>query len=47
MKSNKRIKFTTTIDEQLLKEIKIKAVKENKNVNAIIEELIIKYLKNN
>lgn len=47
MKSNKRIKFTTTIDEQLLKEIKIKAVKEDKNVNAIIEELIIKYLKNN
>lgn len=46
MKSNKRIKFTTTIDEQLLKEIKIKAVKEDKNVNAIIEELIIKYLKN-
>lgn len=47
MKSNKKVKFTTTIDEQLLKEIKIKAVKEDKNVNAIIEELIIKYLKNN
>lgn len=44
MKSNKKVKFTTTIDEQLLKEIKIKAVKEDKNVNDIIEELIVKYL---
>lgn len=45
MKKKKKVKFTTTIDEQLLKEIKIKAVKEDKNVNDIIEELIRKYLK--
>ena len=45
MEKKKKIKFTTTIDEELLKKIKIKAIKEGKNVNEIIEELLREYLK--
>ena len=45
MEKKKKIKFTTTIDEELLKKIKVKAIKEGKNVNEIIEELLRKYLK--
>lgn len=41
----KKIKFTTTISEKLLKEIKIQAIKENKSVSEILEILIIQYLK--
>lgn len=37
-------KFTTTIDEKLLKNLKKKAIEEGKNVNTILEELIKKYL---
>ncbi len=45
MEKNKKVKFTTTIDEELLKKIKIKSIKEGKNVNEIIEELFEEYLK--
>lgn len=44
MEKKKRVKFTTNIDEELLKRIKIKAIKEGRNVNEIIEELLEKYL---
>lgn len=41
----KKIKFTTTISEDLLKSIKIQAIKENKSVSEILESLILDYLK--
>lgn len=41
-----KIKFTTTIDESILEEIKILAVKEKRSVSAILEELIREYIKN-
>jgi len=37
-------KFTTTIDESLLKAIKIQAIKEGRSVSDIIEDLLRKYL---
>lgn len=40
-------KFTTTIDSELLKQIKIKAINENRSVSDLLEELIKKYLKEN
>lgn len=40
-----KVQFTTNLDKELLKKIKIKALEENKNVNEILEELIKKYLK--
>lgn len=46
MEKKERVKFTTNIDEELLKKIKIKAIKEGRNVNEIIEELLEKYLSN-
>lgn len=42
----KKIKFTTTIDESILEEIKILSVKEKRSVSAILEELIREYIKN-
>ena len=41
----KKVKFTTTIDETLLEEIKIIAVKEKCSVSSILENLIKEYLK--
>ena len=37
-------KFTTTIDEDLLKAIKIQAIKEGRSVSDIIEDLLRQYL---
>ena len=39
--------FNLRLEEELIKAIKIKAIKENKNVNEIIEMLIEIYLKDN
>ena len=40
-----RIGFKTTIEENLISDLKIKAIKEKVNVNDILEMLIQKYLK--
>jgi len=40
-----RIRLSTTINEKLLKELKILAVKENKRLNEVLEEAIETYLK--
>ena len=45
MKKKKKVKFTTNIDEELLKKTKVRAVEEGKNVNEIIEKLLQEYLK--
>ena len=45
MEKKKKVKFTTNIDEELLKKIKVRAIKEGKNVNEIIEDLFEEYLK--
>lgn len=45
MKKKKKVKFTTNIDEELLKKIKVKAIEEGQNVNEIIEKLLREYLK--
>lgn len=39
-----KAKFTTNINEKLLKNIKMKAIEEGRNVNEIIEEQLEKYL---
>lgn len=45
-KENKdREKFTTTIDRTILRNTRLKAVMEHRNINDIIEELIVAYLK--
>lgn len=40
-----RKKMTTTLDEKILQALKIQAVKENTNMNRIIEKLVSEYLK--
>lgn len=37
-------KYTTNIDEELLKEAKIKAIQENINLNDLLERLLKEYL---
>ena len=37
-------KFTTTIDSEVLEEIKIQAIREKRSVSDILEEVIKKYL---
>lgn len=37
-------KFTTTIDKQLVTQLKIQAIKEHRSAGKIIEELIRQYL---
>lgn len=41
----KKVRFTTTINEELLKKIKVRAIEERKGVNEIMEELFEEYLK--
>lgn len=38
-------KFTTTIDDELIKQAKIKAIEENISVAELIEKLLKEYLK--
>lgn len=45
MKKKKKVRFTTNIDEELLRKIKVRAIEEGKNVNEIMEELFEEYLK--
>lgn len=40
----KKVKFTTTIDQELLEKIKIQAIKEHCSVSEILERLITRYL---
>lgn len=42
---NIRKKFTTTIDEEVIRELKMQAVREQTDANKIIERLIQEYLK--
>lgn len=37
-------RLATNIDEELLQEFKIQAVKEKKKINELLEEIIISYL---
>ena len=39
-----RVKFTTTLDSEILKELKIQAVKEGTDVSKILEKLMVEYL---
>lgn len=38
-------KFTTTIDSELLKKVKIQAINEGRSVSDLLEQLISEYLK--
>ena len=40
-----RKKFTTTLDEEIIKKIKVQAIKENTDVSKLLERLIENYLK--
>lgn len=42
-----RVKFTTTLDEEIVQELKIRAIKEKTDVSKIIEKLVQKYLEEN
>lgn len=37
-------RFTITLDRELLKKAKIKAVKEDKNFSSLVEELLRRYV---
>jgi predicted HicB family RNase H-like nuclease len=39
-----RVKITTTIEKELIERLKIEAIKQGKNVNDILEELIKNFL---
>lgn len=41
-----KVKFTTTINRELLDNIKIQAIREKSSVSAIIEKLLQEYLNN-
>lgn len=41
-----RKKFTTNLDEEIIKQIKLQAVRENTDVSKIIEKLLLEYIKN-
>ena len=38
-----KVKFTTTMESELLKKIKIQAIKEHLSVSAILERLVNEY----
>ncbi|MDE5415501.1 ribbon-helix-helix protein, CopG family [Alkalihalobacterium chitinilyticum] len=39
-----RKKFTTTLDEELIKKIKLRAIQEDTDVSKLLEKLIQEYL---
>lgn len=39
-----KVKFTTTLEEQIVEKIKIQAIKEKRSVSDILEQLISNYL---
>ena len=43
--SQMRVPFKTTLDEEVVEDIKIQAIKEKTDVSKIIEMLLIEYLK--
>lgn len=40
-----RKKFTTTLDDELIKKLKMQAVKEGTDASKIIEKLVTNYIK--
>ena len=42
---SKRRQYALSIDADLVKKIKIQAIHEDRNVSDIVEELLLKYLK--
>ena len=40
-----RKKFTTSLDENVIKQLKLQAVQEDTDASKIIEKLVIEYLK--
>ncbi len=40
-----RIRYSTTLDEKLLEDLKIRAIKEKKRINDLLEQAIKEYLK--
>ena len=40
-------KFTTTLDDEIIKQAKIKAIEEGISVAELIEKILKEYLKNN
>lgn len=42
-----RKKFTTTLDAELIRQIKIKAIEQNTSVSSLIEKLFTEYIKHN
>lgn len=39
-----KCKFTTTLDQKLIEQLKIQAIKEHRSAASIIEELVQSYL---
>ena len=39
-----RVTFSTNLDQDLIKDLKIEAIHQGKNVNEILEEIIKEYL---
>lgn len=39
-----KYKFTTSLNKELVDELKIQAIKENRSVSSILEQLITDYL---
>jgi len=39
-----RENFTTTLNKKILKDIRLTSLNEGRNINEIIEELLVKYM---
>jgi len=40
-----RVRYSTTLDDDMLEKLKIRAIKEKKRINDLLEEAIKDYLK--